>query len=216
MGLEWVLFIGLAAAGLGGLVGYKFNAANKADRERIAELTEQVAGKEEELREYRTEVVNQFAATAEKFKSLDESYHALHRQLATSAVALCGDQATPLLPQAEQTLLGSDVEAEAADEEKEVAAVSESEVAAADADPSAESEPVAEDGPVSEDEPVVVAEADTEPAVDVADALADSEQTAEAEDVPTLTETDEPAVAAGSEEQEKNEIKDELAEKRAS
>ena len=68
----------------------------RARRERIAELETALDAAQSELADYKGEVFGQFAATAEKFRALDKSYNDLHRQLAESSVALCGDSATPL------------------------------------------------------------------------------------------------------------------------
>lgn len=95
--MEWVIGIaaicGLLGVGLGMLLPY----GRGAHAARVAELESALESSQDELAEYRSEVYGQFAQTADKFKKLDESYQDLHRQLATSAVALCGDQATPLL-----------------------------------------------------------------------------------------------------------------------
>lgn len=98
LAIEWVVLVGGVAALLGGGIGYAASARG-GGKKRVSELETALGEKEAELSSYRADVLSQFAETAEKFKNLDASYHALHRQLATSAVALCGDQATPLLTQ---------------------------------------------------------------------------------------------------------------------
>ena len=102
MAIEWVVGIGvfcaLAGFGLGWLVTAGASRKTAAQAEARAEEVEaQLAQSREELEDYRREVYGQFAQTADRFKQLDESYHALHQQLAASAVALCGEQAGPLL-----------------------------------------------------------------------------------------------------------------------
>lgn len=53
---------------------------------------------QEALTNYRAEVYDQFAQTARKFDTLNESYNDLHRHLASSANVLLGDGiSTPLL-----------------------------------------------------------------------------------------------------------------------
>ena len=69
----------------------------KSDRVAGGELEESVAYYRPQLAGYRREVFDQFAETARKFKTLDESYSELHRQLASSASLLCGEAAGPLL-----------------------------------------------------------------------------------------------------------------------
>ncbi|MEM7001083.1 MAG: DUF1043 family protein [Pseudomonadota bacterium] len=97
MGIEWVIAIGAGCLLIGGVGGYFLRGRDKASIAKAAQLEAELDNAQQELSEYRGQVYNQFAETAERFKQLDESYHALHRQLATSAVALCGDEATPLL-----------------------------------------------------------------------------------------------------------------------
>ena len=96
----WVLIsgvIGLVAGALIVFVSFRTGALQKG---KVVELENQLSAAQDELSDYKQQVFSQFADTAEKFRTLDESYHALHRQLAESSVALCGDQATPLLPSA--------------------------------------------------------------------------------------------------------------------
>lgn len=100
MTIEWVVLISLTSLLVGGALGYLLRGRDKVAQTRVAELEVALEAKQAELGEYREQVYGQFATTAERFKALDQSYHALHRQLAESAVALCGDEATPLLTQA--------------------------------------------------------------------------------------------------------------------
>ncbi len=96
MAIEIVVGIGVAALLLGLLIGY-FIPSGGAKKARVTELENALESAQEELADYKREVFGQFAETAEKFRALDQSYHDLHRQLAASSVALCGDAATPLL-----------------------------------------------------------------------------------------------------------------------
>ncbi|MFK7913865.1 MAG: DUF1043 family protein, partial [Pseudomonadales bacterium] len=53
---------------------------------------------QEAMKDYRAEVYDQFAETARKFDTLNNSYNDLHRHLASSANVLLGDGvSTPLL-----------------------------------------------------------------------------------------------------------------------
>ena len=106
MGIEWVTAIGAGCLLIGGVAGYFLRGRDKASIAKAAQLEAELDNAQQELSEYRGQVYNQFAETAERFKQLDESYHALHRQLATSAVALCGDEATPLLTAASTPATG--------------------------------------------------------------------------------------------------------------
>ena len=105
MSIELAIGLSIITLLVGGLIGYLIRGRGGATREKVAELEAQLEASQSELSDYREEVVQQFSDTAEKFKTLDESYHALHRQLATSAVALCGDQGTPLLTATSEPLL---------------------------------------------------------------------------------------------------------------
>jgi len=117
MAVEMV--IGIAALALlgGAAIGYLLGKGRN-NSARVQELEEALASSQSELADYRSEVYGQFAETAEKFRALDKSYNDLHRQLAESSVALCGDEATPLLAGPGQSLL-TDAD-EAAREEKEI------------------------------------------------------------------------------------------------
>ncbi len=97
MAVELVVGIALASllAGLG--VGYFLTGTGSAKRARVTELEGALEAARTELADYKRDVFGQFSATAEKFRALDKSYNDLHRQLAESSVALCGDAATPLL-----------------------------------------------------------------------------------------------------------------------
>ena len=93
----WVVVSGVAGLMVGMLIAGVLARSGKLQKGKLAELRLELTEKEEELSQYKQQVYAQFADTADKFKALDESYHALHRQLASSSVALCGDQATELL-----------------------------------------------------------------------------------------------------------------------
>ncbi len=97
LSLVWLIAGGVGALVLGILVGHFQPFGKGGGKSRIRDLEDQLETAQTEMSDYRAEVYAQFSDTADKFKALDESYHALHRQLATSAVALCGEQGTPLL-----------------------------------------------------------------------------------------------------------------------
>jgi uncharacterized membrane-anchored protein YhcB (DUF1043 family) len=97
MAVELVVGIALTSllAGLG--VGYFLAGGGSAKRARETQLEGALEAAQIELADYKRDVFGQFSETAEKFRALDKSYSELHRQLAESSVALCGDAATPLL-----------------------------------------------------------------------------------------------------------------------
>ena len=109
MALELVVGIAVLAALAGGGIGYVL-AGRSMGSARVAELEQSLAGAQEELAEYKQQVFGQFAETADKFRALDRSYHDLHRQLAESSVALCGDAGTQLLEAPEHESLEADAE----------------------------------------------------------------------------------------------------------
>lgn len=126
MAIEWVVLLGALAllAGIG--LGFVLGGRGKASKDEYEALQGQLSSREQELTDYRAEVLNQFADTAAKFRDLDESYHALHRQLANSAVTLFGDSATPLLAH-DDTLTLTEAEREVA-AENELAGIAEGDV----------------------------------------------------------------------------------------
>lgn len=96
MAVEWVVGIAILSVVVGYVIGRYVRFGGGAQN-RVTELESALSTAQEELADYKSEVFGQFAGTAEKFRALDRSYNELHRQLAQSSVALCGDAATPLL-----------------------------------------------------------------------------------------------------------------------
>jgi uncharacterized membrane-anchored protein YhcB (DUF1043 family) len=97
MAVELVIGIALISLLAGVGVGYLFTRASSVEKARVAELDGALEAAKTELADYKRDVFGQFSETAEKFRALDKSYNDLHRQLAESSLALCGDAATPLL-----------------------------------------------------------------------------------------------------------------------
>jgi uncharacterized membrane-anchored protein YhcB (DUF1043 family) len=104
--LAWLVVVGVIGAILGGWLGHLVARVRSKAAERIQELEAELESARDKNTEYRREVFDQFAETAQKFRNLDESYQDLHRQLAESASVLCGEAAGPLLeaPPAQQSL----------------------------------------------------------------------------------------------------------------
>ncbi|XOV85194.1 MAG: YhcB family protein [bacterium] len=96
MVIEWVVGIAVVSLLVGVALGY-FLPLGNAGKARVNELENALETAQQELADYKGEVYSQFATTAEKFRDLDQSYQALHQQLARSSVDLCGDAAMPLL-----------------------------------------------------------------------------------------------------------------------
>lgn len=100
MAIEWVVGIAIVCLLVGfGLARILPIGDNK--KIRVAELEAALAAAQSEFTDYKGEVFGQFAETAQKFRALDKSYIDLHRHLAESSVALCGDAVTPLLANVE-------------------------------------------------------------------------------------------------------------------
>lgn len=99
--MEILVLTGVVAFVAGAGISWLFIRSGAGQKSRVAELEDQLRAAEEELSDYKRDVYGQFSQTAEKFRELDKSYNALHRQLAESSVLLCGDQATPLLENTE-------------------------------------------------------------------------------------------------------------------
>ena len=118
LSMEWVIAVAILAALVGAGISYLLTGGARS-KARVAQLEQQLEqskgaleSSQSELADYKREVFDQFAETAQKFRALDQSYHDLHRQLAQSSVALCGDAATPLLEGATTPVIDTDVPCE--------------------------------------------------------------------------------------------------------
>ncbi len=117
MVIEWVVGIAVVSMLIGVALGY-FLPLGNAKKARVSELENALDTAQQELADYKNEVFSQFATTAEKFRNLDESYQALHQQLARSSVDLCGDAATPLLSAAPVSSIAEESNDSVAEENK--------------------------------------------------------------------------------------------------
>lgn len=172
MVIEWVVGIAVISMLVGVALGYYLPLGN-AKKARVSELENALDTAQQELADYKGEVFSQFATTAEKFRNLDESYQALHQQLARSSVDLCGDAATPLLSATTVSALTEDSSDTAAQDNK--FSEEDLDAQAPDVDENATNQSKAHD---IEDE------------ILVAEASAGLQAGATQEDVPTLTERD--------------------------
>ncbi|MEZ5559993.1 MAG: DUF1043 family protein [Pseudomonadales bacterium] len=102
-GFEWLIVCAVLGLVVGASLGLL--VARRSDRPtaRSRKLEAELAAAREEHSRYKQSVVDQFSETARRFKTLNESYGALHRQLAESASMLCGNAAGPLLEAPERT-----------------------------------------------------------------------------------------------------------------
>ena len=126
--LEWLIGVGAGAFLIGGIAGYLLRQLAFGGSRKEADLARALSEREEELAAYKQEVLERFSDTADKFRRLNESYSDLHQQLAESAVALCGEQATSSLLEAPKEAeddapdpVAAEVVAEAATDEPEAA-----------------------------------------------------------------------------------------------
>lgn len=95
--LHWLIGVGVGALLLGAIIGLALGRTLIRSR-KTKDLEASLETAETALRDYRAEVYDQFAETARKFETLNESYHELHRHLANSANVLLGEGiSTPLL-----------------------------------------------------------------------------------------------------------------------
>ena len=109
MGLVVAIGLAVLASLFGAGLGYFVKSWQaRGTKMQMQALESQLNASRDELVNYRQEVFQQLSDTADKFRNLDQSYHALHRQLATSAAMLCGDQATSLLAGDVEPLLTQD------------------------------------------------------------------------------------------------------------
>jgi uncharacterized membrane-anchored protein YhcB (DUF1043 family) len=153
VGVEWLIVTALLALAAGwGLSLISGKRTGKAGA-RIRELENELEATRQELDDYKDQVIAQFSETARKFQSLDDSYTALHRQLAESSSLLCGVAPGPLLaapaPREEPAL--------AADE-----SAPQGETAAADTEEAGET--ARADAPAGNPEDIVVTEPEAETA----------------------------------------------------
>ena len=172
MVIEWVVGIAVVSMLVGVALGY-FLPLGNAKKARVSELENALDTAQQELTDYKNEVFSQFATTAEKFRNLDESYQALHQQLARSSVDLCGDAATPLLSAATASSVAEDSSDSAAEENR---------FAEEDLDELAPD--------VSEASTVDTSGDEIEDEILVAEASAELQSNDTLESVPTLTERD--------------------------
>lgn len=187
--LAWLVIVGVIGAVLGAWLGNLIARVRSNSAVRIQELEAQLESARAENSSYRREVFDQFAATARKFKSLDESYNDLHRQLAASARQLCGEAAGPLLAAPERAEIGADsAAADAAADVEPVAAKQQA------AEPSAADEQADAVADVAEDDvPILVAEVSEAQAAN--GGAADEDEPAEASGA--ADEDDQPAKRMG-------------------
>lgn len=158
--LAWLVVVGVLAAFLGGVLGMLGTTARSKSATRVRELEAELQEARSELTDYRANVFDQFAQTARKFKTLDETYHDLHRQLAESASLLCGEAAGPLL----QAPAPAQAVTDAGEAEKEVPPAPSGEVPEAKGGSGAdEAIVVAETAKESPEKPVPEREAESTP-----------------------------------------------------
>lgn len=149
--LAWLVVVGVTAAVAGVAMGYLVAQVRSRSRERIRDLEAELSKAQDELAGYRREVFEQFAETARKFKTLNESYSDLHRQLASSASLLCGEAAGPLLaapPRGAEITAQAEPSPEAEVEPPIVGAEVEDPATGADPQPGDEDSLAAQDGAV--------------------------------------------------------------------
>lgn len=131
--VEWVIGLTLLGLVIGAAVGWfvvrrrplgdararelearaqELESRARDSEQRSRELEQELEAARHEQERYREQVVDEFSETARKFKTLNAAYGDLHRQLAVSSSALCGDMVEPRLepPRADHAAMayGSD------------------------------------------------------------------------------------------------------------
>jgi uncharacterized membrane-anchored protein YhcB (DUF1043 family) len=210
MAVEMVIGVALLTLFGGASVGY-FLGKGKDNSKRVRELEDALEASQSELADYRSEVYGQFAQTAEKFRALDRSYNDLHRQLAESSVALCGDEATPLLAGPGQSLL-TEAEEEARQEKEINPAAEASEESAPEA---VRASDPAQGGEEHSRETASQSEPEPEPEPEPEQRIEDDANivVGESADVPILTDVEAGAEEANQAEAAAEQAEDETSEK---
>ena len=170
--VEWVVGLALLGFVIGAVIGWlaarrrPLGDARARELEACAQELETRARQSEQAAErfeaeldaarreqerYREQVVDEFSETARKFKTLNAAYGDLHRQLAVSSSALCGDMVDPRLePPRAEALAESPAEDDAtehATEASDGASLAEPATDATDAPDAPEDAPAAPEGP---------------------------------------------------------------------
>ena len=95
---DFVSFLTLSGLFLVGVfLGYFLCRTGLVGHSKLKEVEGLLREKEKELKDYRKLVAEEFTNTAEKFRELNQSYSALHKQLSSSANLLCDVVDLPLL-----------------------------------------------------------------------------------------------------------------------
>lgn len=159
--LHWLIGVGVGALLLGAILGLGLGRTLIRSK-KTKDLEASLETAEMALRDYRAEVYDQFSETARKFETLNDSYHELHRHLASSANVLLGDGiSTPLLRGPADADTADPATATSAESEpapEPVATEAGTAEPMSQADDADAIEPVAEVNPVEAAEPIAVAE----------------------------------------------------------
>jgi len=201
VGVEWLIVSALLAFGVGWGLSLLAGRRPGKGQVRIRELENELEAARQELDDYKEEVIAQFSETARKFKTLDDSYTALHRQLAESSSLLCGAAPGPLLeapaPREEPTLAASESEP---DEQAADAGSSTTTGAAAEQNDQPAAAAEASAGAAAENAPedIVVGEAETETEAETHERPTGVESAAEPKDAAPSAEAEEPRRSAAA------------------
>jgi hypothetical protein len=96
---EIQIFAGLGLFILGVLIGVVIQKSNGTDGKRVTRLQQKLAESEEKHIKYQAQVSEHFLETARKVQTLNNSYQAVHEQLAHGATKLCAsDEASAFIP----------------------------------------------------------------------------------------------------------------------
>ena len=95
--LEFVIPVAVGAAVLGVIIGYLASKKMGASLKAQALLQQQIEALQNQQQNYRSEVSDHFAETAQLFNQLTNSYRNVHNHLAEGAQKLAGESATNTL-----------------------------------------------------------------------------------------------------------------------
>lgn len=95
--LEFVIPIAVGAAVLGVIIGYLASKKMGASLKAQALLQQQIEELQNQQQNYRSDVSDHFAETAQLFNQLTNSYRNVHNHLAEGAQKLAGESATNIL-----------------------------------------------------------------------------------------------------------------------
>jgi uncharacterized membrane-anchored protein YhcB (DUF1043 family) len=94
-GMEQAIFVGVAAAVIGTVIGYFAGRRASPGIQQLREMTQRFEDAEVEKQRYAQQVNTHFLETANKLNKLTEDYQEVYQHLADGAAALCAADSAP-------------------------------------------------------------------------------------------------------------------------